>query len=146
MNAEKPTVTIYTDGGASPNPGPGGWGVVLIFNQNGSEHIKELNGGEPETTNNRMEITAAIKALQALNKPCIVQFHTDSQYVKKGITEWMASWIATNFKKGKIQNVDLWQQLAAETKRHEIHWHWVKGHAGNRYNERVDELATEAIS
>lgn len=146
MSQEKPTVTIYTDGGASPNPGPGGWGVVLIFDQNGTEHTRELSGGEADTTNNRMELTAAIQALQALKKPCIVELHTDSQYLKKGITEWMDGWLATDFKKGKIQNVDLWQQLAATTKHHTIHWHWVKGHAGNVYNERVDTLATRAMA
>lgn len=146
MSADKPTVTIYTDGGASPNPGPGGWGVVLIFDQGGAAHEKELSGGEANTTNNRMELTAAIRALGALKKPCVVEFHTDSQYVKRGISEWMPKWRATNFKKGKIQNVDLWEQLSAETGRHDIHWHWVKGHAGNVYNERVDTLATRAMA
>ncbi len=145
--AEKPTVTVYTDGGAQPNPGPGGggWGVVLLFDRDGKEVKKELSGGAPETTNNRMELTAALEAFRALKQPCIVEMYTDSQYLKKGISEWMSGWKKTNFKNGKIQNADLWVALDTEVARHEINWHWVKGHAGNFYNERVDELARKAI-
>jgi ribonuclease HI len=143
--ADKPVVTIYSDGGADPNPGPGGWGVVLLFDKHGEIITKELNGGEPHTTNNRMELTAAIQALRALKVPCLVEFHTDSIYLKKGITEWMAGWLETDFKKGKIENVDLWRDLNAAVSRHEIQWHWVKGHAGNRYNERADQLASAAM-
>ncbi|MCC7447548.1 MAG: ribonuclease HI [Anaerolineae bacterium] len=145
MSADKPTVTIYTDGGCEPNPGAGGWGVVLIFEnpKNGETHTRELFGGALETTNNRMELTAAIEALRALKKPCVVELYTDSEYLRRGITEWMDNWQRTNFKKGTIKNVDLWQTLNAEAARHEIHWHWVKGHAGNTYNERVDQLAAQ---
>src|SRR5258708_16976411 len=137
-----PQVTIYTDGGASPNPGPGGWGAVLLFDKDGKVHERELSGGEPNTTNNRMELTAALEALKTLKQPCQVEFYTDSQYLKKGINEWMPDWKRTNFKNGKIQNADLWQVLDREVARHEISWHWVKGHAGDFYNERVDQLAT----
>src|SRR5258708_27801960 len=143
--AEKPMVTVYTDGGAQPNPGPGGWGVVLLFDRDGKEVKKELSGGAPETTNNRMELTAALEAFRALKQPCRVEMYTDSQYLKKGINEWMPGWKRTNFKNGKIQNADLWVALDVEVARHEINWHWVKGHAGNVYNERVDELARKAI-
>src|SRR5258708_26770685 len=143
--AEKPMVTVYTDGGAQPNPGPGGWGVVLLFDRDGKEVKKELSGGAPETTNNRMELTAALEAFRAFKQPCIVEMYTDSQYLKKGISEWMSGWKKTNFKNGKIQNADLWVALDTEVARHEINWHWVKGHAGNFYNERVDELAQAAI-
>ncbi len=144
MTDEKPTVTIYTDGGADPNPGPGGYGVVLIYEVDDKQHIKELSGGVEETTNNRMELTAVIEGLRALKRPCTVELYTDSQYVQKGITEWMPKWLRTDFKKGKIQNTDLWQILNTEIARHEIHWHWVKGHAGNIHNERADELAASA--
>lgn len=142
---DKPQVTIYTDGGADPNPGPGGWGAVLIFQRNTETFTKELNGGEPATTNNRMELTAAIHALRALKKPCVVTLHTDSQYLKNGITKWMPKWLENNFNKGKIENVDLWQMLNVEVARHDIQWHWVKGHAGDQYNERADQLATAAM-
>lgn len=137
-----PRVTIYTDGGASPNPGPGGWGAVLLFEKAGSQHSRELSGSAPDTTNNRMELTAALEALRALKQPCRVEFYTDSQYLKKGINEWLPGWKQNHFKGGKIQNVDLWTALDAEVSRHEINWHWVKGHAGDHYNERVDQLAT----
>lgn len=138
---DKPKVTIYTDGGADPNPGPGGWGAVLLFERSGVIHRKELKGGATETTNNRMELTAALEALKALKQGCEVEMYTDSQYVQRGITEWMAKWKKTNFKKGTIQNVDLWQLLDAEASRHDIHWRWVKGHAANEDNERADILA-----
>lgn len=140
--ADKPQVTIYSDGGASPNPGPGGWGALLIY----GEHRKELNGGEPNTTNNKMELTAACEALEALTKPCVVDFYTDSQYVRKGITEWLPAWVKKGWRKadGKpVLNQELWQRLHEATQRHEIRWHWVKGHAGHEHNERVDQLATE---
>ncbi len=137
-----PRVTIYTDGGASPNPGPGGWGAVLLFEKDGKEHKRELSGGTPDTTNNRMELTAALEALRTLKQPCHIEFYTDSQYLKKGINEWLPTWKKNNFKGGKIQNADLWTTLDAEVSRHEISWHWVKGHAGDYYNERVDQLAT----
>ena len=140
----KPKVTIYTDGGAEPNPGPGGWGVVLLFEKEEKISTKELKGGELQTTNNRMEITAAIEALKALKQPCNVDLFTDSQYLQKGITEWMVSWKKNNFKKGKIQNADLWQLLDVEVARHDIRWQWVKAHANNKYNERADTLA-EAV-
>jgi len=141
-----PQVTIYSDGGADPNPGPGGWGAVLIFiKSDGSEVVKELSGGHEETTNNRMELTAAIESLRALKQACAVEFYTDSVYLKNGVTKWMEKWLATDFKKGKIENVDLWQQVNVEVSRHRINWHWVKGHAGNHYNERADQLATAAI-
>jgi ribonuclease HI len=145
MDNDRPHVTIYTDGGADPNPGPGGWGVVLIHDASGA--VKEFSGGEPDTTNNRMELTAAIRALESLKKPCVVSFFTDSEYLRRGITEWLSGWIARGWrgKKGGIQNVDLWQQLAELIGMHEISWQWVKGHAGNRYNERADRLATLAI-
>ncbi len=142
---EKPTVTLYTDGGCQPNPGPGGWAAILIFEKDDKKHVRELSGGEPETTNNRMELTAAIQGLRALKQPCFVELYTDSRYVKNGINEWMPQWLKNNFKQGKIQNVDLWRTLSTEVARHEIHWHWVKGHAGNEYNERADQLAVAAI-
>ena len=140
----KPQVTIYTDGGAKPNPnGPGGWAALLIY----GDHQKELSGGEPSTTNNRMELTAAISALEALKEPCIVALYTDSQYVKNGITDWMRNWIKNGWKtaaKKPVKNQELWQRLHAATQRHDINWQWVRGHAGNEHNERVDQLATEA--
>jgi ribonuclease HI len=143
--SERPAVTIYTDGGADPNPGPGGWGAVLLHEATGS--VKELNGGEPHTTNNRMELTAAIRSLEALRETCRVRLFTDSLYLKKGITQWLAGWIARGWKRkdGELQNEDLWRLLAELVKKHQIEWGWVKGHAGHRWNERADQLATEAI-
>lgn len=134
-------VSIWTDGGCRPNPGPGGWGVLLRFR----DVEKEFYGGEADTTNNRMELTAAAKALEALTAPCCVHLHTDSEYVKKGITEWSKNWIRKNWKtsSGKpVVNKDLWQRLIEVTKRHDVTWHWVKGHAGIAENEHVDALAT----
>lgn len=128
-------VTIYTDGGASPNPGLGGWAAILIAD-NGVE--KELTGGERNTTNNRMELYAVIEALRALKGPCVIDLFVDSEYVKKGMTEWMPGWIRKNWH--KVKNRDLWELLKEEAERHQIKWHWVKGHAGNIYNERVDKL------
>jgi ribonuclease HI len=139
-----PSVTIYTDGACRGNPGPGGWGAVLIA----GSHEKELKGGELTTTNNRMELTAAIRALAALNRPCDVVLYTDSEYVRKGITEWLSQWKRRDWltaEKKSVKNVDLWQALEREIERHTIEWHWVKGHAGVPGNERADRLANEAI-
>jgi len=140
-------VTIYTDGACSGNPGPGGWGAVLIS----GEHRKEISGGDPSTTNNRMELSAAIEALKALRARSQVDLHTDSTYVKKGITEWIDSWERNGWKRrsGKrwlpVKNDDLWKELDRLTAEHEISYHWVKGHAGHPENERCDELARAAI-
>ncbi len=142
----KPQVIIYTDGGASPNPGPGGWGAVLIHPASG--RVRELHGGELDTTNNRMELTAAIQALGALKGPCVVTMITDSEYLQRGVTEWLPHWIASGWKRGRgkeVQNKDLWQELAALMAQHEVTWEWVKGHTGNPYNERADALASRAI-
>jgi ribonuclease HI len=139
-------VSIYTDGACKGNPGPGGWGVLL---KQGSVE-KELFGGEPETTNNRMELTAVIQALQALKRPCQVTLYLDSQYVRQGITEWITGWKAKGWKtasKQPVKNVDLWQQLDAlvQTGGHVIDWRWVKGHAGDPGNERADALANQGV-
>ena len=142
--AGKPVV-IYTDGACSGNPGPGGWGAVLMS----GEHRKELQGGEPETTNNRMELLAAIAALEALKRPCAVQLYTDSVYLRDGITKWLHGWKAKNWRtaaKKPVKNVDLWQRLDAARTRHEVAWLWVKGHAGHPENERADELAREGLA
>ena len=143
MAEDRPHISIYTDGGADPNPGPGGWGVVLLH----PGKKKELSGGDPDTTNNRMELTAAIKALEALNQPCRIDFYTDSQYVRKGISEWIDDWKAHGWQSGKkpIKNVDLWKRLDDLRQGHEIDWKWVRGHAGNEHNERADQLASAAI-
>ena len=131
------SIDIYTDGACKGNPGPGGWGVLL---KSGATE-KELFGGEPSTTNNRMEMQAVIEALTALKRPCDVTLYLDSQYVRKGITEWIHGWIKNNWNKGKVKNVDLWERLLVATQRHTLRWHWVKGHDGNPLNERADELA-----
>jgi ribonuclease HI len=139
MSTQK--VIIHTDGACSGNPGPGGWGAILDYNTT----RKELYGGEAGTTNNRMELTAAIEALKALTRPCLVEMHVDSQYVKDGITKWISNWQRNGWKtadKKPVKNVELWQALAEAIKRHDISWHWVKGHAGHPDNERADELAT----
>ncbi len=139
-----PHVTIYTDGACSGNPGPGGWAALLRY----GNHEKELVGSKQETTNNRMELTAALKALRALKEPCQVDFYTDSEYLKKGINEWMAKWKRKGWKtaaKKPVKNQDLWKALDKAIQGHQITWHWVRGHAGNRYNERVDKLARQAI-
>jgi ribonuclease HI len=140
---EKPLVTIYTDGSCYGNPGPGGWGVILLYGR----HERELSGGEPDTTNNRMELRAALEGLRALKEPCVVTLFTDSEYLKKGITEWLPNWKRRNWRRkgGKLANVDLWMKLDEEIARHEIQWRWVRGHAGHRMNERVDALARMAI-
>jgi ribonuclease HI len=139
----KSQVTIYTDGACDPNPGPGGWAALL----KSVSSEKVLTGSDPETTNNRMELTAAIRALEALNRPCRIDFFTDSEYLRRGITEWMPRWQARNWrrKSGALANVDLWQALDQAIQRHEIEWHWVRGHAGNPDNQRVDRLARAAI-
>lgn len=141
---EKPKVTIYSDGGAKPNPnGPGGWAALLLYGQ----HQKEISGSEPSTTNNRMELTAACQALEALTQPCEVEFYTDSTYVRNGITEWLPNWVRNNWRtstKKPVANQDLWERLHAAAQRHTIHWRWVRGHSTNAYNNRVDELATQA--
>jgi ribonuclease HI len=139
-----PQVLIYTDGACRGNPGPGGWGAVLIWQ--GQE--KELCGGELATTNNRMELTAACEALEALKRACTVELHTDSQYVKTGISEWLRVWKAKGWKtttKGEVKNVDLWQRLDAANQRHTVTWKWVKGHAGHELNERADALARKGM-
>jgi ribonuclease HI len=136
-------VTIYSDGGAKPNPGPGGWAALLIY----GEHQAELSGGEPQTTNNQMELTAAIKALEALTRPCKVDFYTDSQYLRQGITEWIRGWRKNGWMtsaKKQVLNKDLWLRLDELNRIHDIQWHWTRGHAGDTFNERVDQLATAA--
>jgi ribonuclease HI len=138
-----PRVTIYTDGACDPNPGPGGWSAILRF---GSTE-KVLTGGERKTTNNRMELTAALRALETLTEPCRVEIYTDSEYLQRGITEWMPDWKARNWKRkgGKLANLDLWQALDAALVRHAVDWNWVRGHAGVRHNQRADALARKAI-
>ncbi len=137
-------VEIFTDGACRGNPGPGGWGALLRFDGN----EKTLSGYEADTTNNRMELTAAIKALTALKRPCKVVVTTDSQYVRKGITEWLPNWKRRNWRtasKKPVKNQDLWQQLDALAAKHDISWHWIKGHSGHTENELVDQLANLAI-
>ncbi len=138
------TVEIFTDGACRGNPGPGGWGAMLRCNG----HVKELKGAEANTTNNRMELTAALEALKSLKRPCKVSLTTDSQYVRKGITEWIHGWKKKGWKnasKKPVKNADLWQALDEANAVHEVEWHWVKGHSGHPENERVDELANLAI-
>jgi ribonuclease HI len=139
-----PKVVIYTDGACRGNPGPGGWGAILISGQ----HEREFCGGDLATTNNRMELMAAIQALEALKKPCKVELHTDSQYVMKGITEWVRGWKARGWKtaaKDPVKNEDLWRRLDEARQRHDVDWRWVKGHAGHELNERADELARRGM-
>ncbi|WP_298162122.1 ribonuclease HI [Acidocella sp.] len=136
-------VEIWTDGGCKPNPGPGGWAAILIYKGT----IKELTGGELETTNNRMELTAAAEALEALTRPCKVVLHTDSEYLKNGITRWMTGWVRKNWRSSTgdpVKNMDLWRRILDAAKPHEIDWRWVRGHSGAPLNERADELATQA--
>ena len=140
------TVHLHTDGACKGNPGPGGWGAIL---QTGGGHEKELWGGEPLTTNNRMEMMAAIMALEALKRPCRVDLHTDSKYVMQGVTEWMRGWKARGWKtadKKPVKNEDLWRRLDDARNRHEVKWHWVKGHAGHALNERADGLANRGVA
>ncbi|MFZ4809148.1 MAG: ribonuclease HI [Hyphomicrobiaceae bacterium] len=138
-------ITIYTDGACSGNPGPGGWGAILIW----GEHRRELSGGEPDTTNNRMELMAAIQALEALKRPSAVELHTDSAYVKNGITSWILGWRRNGWRtadKKPVKNAELWQRLDEARKWHDITWYWVKGHDGDVENERADELARAGMA
>jgi ribonuclease HI len=135
-------VEVYTDGACSPNPGPGGWGASLRYGR----HYRELHGGDPATTNNRMELMAAIKALEALTRPSEVHLHTDSEYLRKGITQWLAGWKRNGWRtqgRQPVKNDDLWRRLDAAAARHEVAWFWVKGHAGHPGNERADQLAVQ---
>lgn len=145
--SDKTLVTIYTDGGCDPNPGPGGWAAILfMWRADGSLYERELCGAEQDTTNNRMELTGAIEALRALKRPCQVTLRTDSEYLKRGITEWLPNWVAKGWRtsgRKPVKNQDLWQALYAETQRHEVDWQWVKSHAGDAYNERVDRLVAQ---
>ena len=144
-SADRPAVVIYTDGACKGNPGPGGWGVWL----RSGTHERELSGGEPHTTNQRMEVTAAIEALQALRRPCAVTLYTDSRYLIDGITRWIHGWLRNGWRttaKQPVKNAELWQALHAAAARHEIDWQWVKGHAGDVGNERADALATAAAA
>jgi ribonuclease HI len=139
-----PKVVIYTDGACSGNPGPGGWGAILIS----GDHEREMCGGEPDTTNNRMELMAAIQALEALKRPCTVELHTDSQYLRQGITEWLPGWKARGWRtasKAPVKNDDLWKRLDLARQRHTVDWRWVKGHAGHPLNERADGLARQGL-
>ena len=137
-------VTVHTDGACSGNPGPGGWGAILSF----GGHEKELNGGEPHTTNNRMELMAAISALETLKRPCSIDLYTDSEYMRGGITGWINGWKKNGWRtadKKPVKNVDLWKRLDAALVQHDVRWHWVKGHAGHAMNERADELARDGL-
>jgi ribonuclease HI len=141
----EPHVTIYTDGACSGNPGAGGWAAILIY----GDHEKELKGGELLTTNNRMELMAAIAALEALNRSCVVDIHTDSQYLRNGIMAWIKQWKNNGWRtadKKPVKNEDLWKRLDAALAQHRVRWHWVRGHAGDSINERADRLAREAIA
>ena len=140
---DRPVVEAWTDGGCKPNPGPGGWGAILRW----KGHEKELSGAERETTNNRMELTAAIAALEALKRPSRVVIHTDSEYLRNGVTRWVSGWVRNNWRNASrdpVANMDLWQRLLEAAKRHEVEWRWVRGHSGDPMNERADALATAA--
>ena len=144
MSVEVKRVEVFTDGACRGNPGPGGWGVLLRFG--GIE--KQLYGAAPDTTNNRMELMAAIKGIAAITEPCVIELTTDSQYVRRGITEWIKNWKARGWRtanKKPVKNVDLWQQLDQEVSNHKVSWHWVKGHSGHRENEIADQLANQGI-
>ena len=139
-----PEVEIFTDGACSGNPGPGGWGALLRY----GAVEKELSGGEAPTTNNRMELMAAIAALEALKRPCLVDIHTDSQYLRNGVMSWINQWKRNGWRtadKKPVKNIDLWQRLDAALAQHRVHWHWVKGHAGHVLNERADQLARDGL-
>ena len=141
--ADEDVVEIWTDGGCKPNPGAGGWGAIPVFK--GTQ--KELSGGDLNTTNNRMEMTAAAEALETLKRPCKVILHTDSEYLKNGITRWMTGWVRKNWRNASgdpVKNMDLWQRILTAAKTHEIEWKWVRSHVGIALNERADVLATEA--
>ena len=140
---ELTSVVIYTDGACDPNPGPGGWAALLLY----KVHEKVLTGCENPTTNNRMELTAAIQALQSLTRPCVVTLYTDSEYLKRGITEWLPNWRKRGWRRkgGALANLELWQALDEALQPHEVEWRWVRGHAGNALNQRVDRLARQAI-
>ena len=141
----EPNVVIHTDGACSGNPGPGGWGAILAF----GDRVKELKGGEPHTTNNRMEMIAAIAALEALKRPCLVDLHTDSQYLRNGIMTWIDQWKRNGWRtadKKPVKNAELWQRLDAAARPHSVDWLWVKGHAGDPMNERADELARQGMA
>ena len=142
--SDKPDVEMFTDGACSGNPGPGGWGAILRM----GEREKELSGGEPATTNNRMELMGVISGLEALKRPCKIRLHTDSKYVLDGATKWIHGWKKNGWRtadKKPVKNVDLWQRLDAALGQHKIHWHWVKGHAGHAQNERADQLARDGL-
>ncbi|SCZ24936.1 ribonuclease HI [Afifella marina] len=144
-DTDKDAIVIHTDGACSGNPGPGGWGAILQYR--GVE--KELCGGEGETTNNRMELTAAVEALGALKRPSRIALHTDSEYLRQGITSWVKNWQKNGWKtaaKKPVKNVDLWQALTAAIKQHDVEWHWVRGHAGDEMNERADALARKGMA
>ena len=144
MTEPKDHVVIYTDGACEPNPGVGGWAAVLRY----KHRSKEISGGDLRSTNNRMELTAAIEALRCLKRPCVVSVHTDSEYLKNGVTQWMPAWKRRNWsrKGGALKNIDLWQELDRLTQMHHVTWYWVKGHAGNAFNERCDVLAGAEIA
>jgi ribonuclease HI len=138
-------VSIWTDGACSGNPGPGGWGAILRF----GDSEKEISGGEPLTTNNRMELMAAIVALEALTRPCAIDLYTDSKYVRDGVTSWIEGWKARGWKtadRKPVKNVELWQRLEAAQERHDVSWHWVRGHSGDEMNERADALARAGLA
>jgi ribonuclease HI len=138
-------VVIFTDGACSGNPGPGGYGAILVA----GGHRKEIKGGEARTTNNRMELMAAIAALEALKRPCVVELHTDSQYLRLGISQWLAKWKKNGWRtaaRGEVKNEDLWRRLDEVAQRHRVDWRWVKGHAGHDENERADQLARDGVA
>lgn len=141
--SDLPLVVIYTDGACYPNPGPGGWAALLRF----GDHEKVLSGAEPRTTNNRMELTAAIQALKSLKRPCRVRLYTDCEYLRRGVTQWLPGWRRRNWqrKTGVLLNADLWQALDAAMQPHRVEWRWVRGHADNADNQRVDRLARQAL-
>ncbi len=137
------SVEVWTDGGCKPNPGPGGWAVLLRF----GDAERELSGGAAQTTNNRMELTAAAEALEALSRPCSVVLHTDSEYVRNGVTRWSTGWVRRNWRNASgdpVANMDLWRRVLEAAKRHQVSWQWVRGHSGDENNDRVDRLATSA--
>jgi ribonuclease HI len=141
---EKPVI-IHTDGACSGNPGPGGWGAILAY----GDKVKEISGGEANTTNNRMELMGAIMALETLTRPAVIELHTDSQYLRDGISKWIHGWKRNGWKtadKKPVKNMELWQRLDAALHQHQVSWHWVKGHAGHDANERADELAREGMA